>query len=388
MTISPDNPILDGIDLRRVTAYLGSTGWRRRTDFPRQDLVVFEGPLDDDGEPIPAVLPAMGDERAFREKLARLIDALSVIERRDARDIVLDMRAPGVDRLFARLLSDAAASGGSIPLSFAATVVQGLRDLVAAAACAEEKPGPFFTKTTKIGSEHARSWRFGQTQPGSFVFSIECPVAQTADQRLPPDAAPFARRVSERIMRGLGRLDRAGLDGSADQLFKGYQDGLNANMCEALLPLQSPGLDLQIEFSIHWSRWLPAPTDIPRRALLERRGFELLDATAKALRTPTASSERSFTGEIVKLQRESEEDRVAVLRFVADGRRIQAKMSLEVEDYRLACHAHLEGAPVALQGRLERVGHKQWQIFGIRDFRFDAAFELETTETRGRSHEH
>jgi hypothetical protein len=139
-------------------------------------------------------------------------------------------------------------------------------------------------------------------------------------------------------------------------------------MCEALLSLHSPGVDLRLEFSVHWSRWLPAPAGIPRRALVERRGFELLDATAKALRTPKESNERAFTGQIVKLQRNSDEERSAVLRFFEDGRRIQAKLHLEGEDYQVACDAHRDGKEVTVRGRLERVGNKQWSIFGISDF--------------------
>lgn len=101
-----DSALLEGIDLRHVTAYLGSSDWKRREDFPRKDLVVFDGPLADDGEPISAVLPAFDKGSDFRRRLAELLGTLAILEERPAHEIALDMRSPGVDRVLARVISD------------------------------------------------------------------------------------------------------------------------------------------------------------------------------------------------------------------------------------------------------------------------------------------
>ena len=365
--IPPDSPVLAGIELRHVTAYLGSAGWLRRADFPRPELIVFDGPPDDDGDPIQAVLPAADRTLDFRLRLSDLLRTLAVLEGRPGRDIALEMRSPGVDRILARVLSDIA-SGGSIPLPFASVLLHGLRDLVAAAACAEQDPRPFFTKATRIGSEHAQGWRFGQTQLGSFVATIECPVVPAVGKPPAPGTPPLPRRVTERIMRGLALLDRAVLDGRPDALLSGYREGLNANMCEALLSFREPGLALQMELSVQWSKRLPAPAGLPPRVLIEGRSFELLDATARTLRAPVEAEEQTFTGEIVRLHRESDEERVVVLRILEGRPRVHARLHLGAEDYRVACDAHRDGRRVQVTGRLERAGHKQWQVLGAREF--------------------
>jgi Domain of unknown function (DUF4365) len=41
-----------------------------------------------------------------------------------------------------------------------------------------------------------------------------------------------------------------------------------------------------------------------------------------------------------------------------------------------ACEAHRGEAPVTLKGRLERVGHKQWILFGVREFGLDFGSEM------------
>lgn len=377
MTIPVESPLLLGIELPNVTAYLAGNGWTRRADFPRSDVVVFDGPGDDEGETIVAVIPVDDRTRDFRLRLAELVKTLSVLEGRSADDVALDMRSPGVDRILARVVSSAA-SAGSLPLPFASALLHSLRDLITAAACAEEDPRPFFAKATKLGTEHAASWRMAQTQLGSFVVPIECPVALAMGQQQLPGSSPLSRRVAARIMSGLGTLQKAVLDGRPGALAEDYRTGLNANMCEALLALKAPGTDLAIEVSAHWSKRLAAPKGLPACVRIETVGFELLDGTAQALRTRSGAVERDFVGEIVRLNREGADERVAVLQYVEEGRRTTAHLHLSVEDYAIACDAHRDAKQVTVHGRLERVSAKKWRVFGVRDFgTLDRSTEVE-----------
>lgn len=367
MNHQEDASLVAGIALPSVTSYLGGNGWTRRADFPRDDVVVFDGPPDDDGQAIVAVLPRDETTSDFRRRLSDLLGTLAVVEGRAVEDVALDMRSPGVDRLLARVVSNTA-SAGSLPLPFASVLLGSLRDLVMAAACAEEDPRPYFAKATKVGVEHALSWRMAQTQLGSFVVPIECAVIPPVGQQPLPGSSPLSRRVTARIMSGLGTLQKAVLDGRPGALADDFRTGLNANMCEALLALKTPVTDLELDVSVHWSKRLAPPAGLPERVRIEARGFELLDATARALRTPSGAVERDFVGEIIRLYRESNGDRVAVLQFAEDGRRMQADLHLALEDYAIACDAHRDAKQVTVHGRLERVSAKKWHLFGIGDF--------------------
>lgn len=128
-----------------------------------------------------------------------------------------------------------------------------------------------------------------------FVATLECPVTPPAGRSSRSSAPPFERRVTERIMRGLGCLHTAVMDGRVDALVEGYEKGLNANMCEALLSLRDYPGDAQIEFGVSWSKRLQSPLDLPRSVLIEERGFELLNQTARALRESDESEARTTT---------------------------------------------------------------------------------------------
>ena len=367
-----------GIRVEDLTAYLGSSGWVRRKDYPRTDVVVFEGPRDDAGRPINCVFPASTHARAFQADVERVLRSVALLEEREPGEIAREVLRPEMDRLRVRLVSEAAASG-SVPLTAATEVVTSLKDLMVAGACSESQPKPFYAKATKASVDFARTCRFGQTESGSFVLNIEAPVSPVFPQA--GVGAPFARRVMNRIMRGLGRVHQAVMEGRPDALLldAGYRDGLNANMFEALLPLRSTAEDLRIEVRATFSRLAPADPLVPRLVEIEARSFDYMDGAARALRNSEESKPRDLQGLIVKLADEPDEqdeedaplpsdvDRLVTLRFIDNGRRQHARFQLDPDDYRAACDAHRDHRRVLVSGTLERVG-KQWRLLDVTRF--------------------
>ncbi len=371
MSPTLDESLIEGAQVADVTEWLASLGWRRDPDFPRAELLVFEGPGDDDGTPITAVIPSDVSSTDFRDRLIDLVKLVAAATGRTPNEAAADLAAADADRVQVRVLSNFA-HRGSIPLDYAAGMIVALRELVVAAACVEENPRASYTRATKAAVEHARRCRFGQTRRGSFVATLECPVTPVIGDPTAPSAVPFERRVTERIVRGVGNVHRAALDGRAEALVTQWKDGLNANMCESLLRLRDPDGETTLEFSTHWSRRLAAPADLGRSVRIDRTGFEFVAATSRALRSTVAHDARAFIGRVVALADpreddddgvdDDDDDRIATLRFDANGRgRLQnARARLGEGDYKLACDAHRDGRPVSLRGRLERRGNRWW----------------------------
>jgi hypothetical protein len=94
-----DQRLLDTIRVADVTRYLGEKGWRRREAFPRRELLVFDGPLDDAGEPIVATLPASDQFKDFQSGLMNLLRLLSQLEERPPAEIADELVMLRADRL-------------------------------------------------------------------------------------------------------------------------------------------------------------------------------------------------------------------------------------------------------------------------------------------------
>jgi hypothetical protein len=84
------DPRLPLVRVAGVRSYLLARGWRPQP-YPGPELLVFEGPTDDDGQPIVQVLPSSEQMRDFPLRVEELIAALSILEDRPPSSILSDI---------------------------------------------------------------------------------------------------------------------------------------------------------------------------------------------------------------------------------------------------------------------------------------------------------
>jgi len=84
------DPRIASVRVASVQSYLLRHGWQQRP-YPQPELLVFQGPPDDNGEPIIQIVPSSEGMRDFGLRMEELIAALSVLEGRLAQDILTDI---------------------------------------------------------------------------------------------------------------------------------------------------------------------------------------------------------------------------------------------------------------------------------------------------------
>jgi len=84
------DPRIHQVRAEQVRAYLLARGWQLQP-YPGPELLVFGGPVDDDGQPVVQVLPSSERQRDFPLRLEELIAALSVMEDRPAAEVLSDV---------------------------------------------------------------------------------------------------------------------------------------------------------------------------------------------------------------------------------------------------------------------------------------------------------
>ncbi len=88
------DPRVQLVRVAGVQSYLLGRGWKPKAP-PGSELLVFEGPADDDGEPIVQVVPSSEQMLDFRLRVTELIEALSVLEGRPAVEVLGDILREG-----------------------------------------------------------------------------------------------------------------------------------------------------------------------------------------------------------------------------------------------------------------------------------------------------
>jgi hypothetical protein len=86
------DPRVVRVKVAGAKAYLLRHGWRQKP-FPRPEVLVFEGPMADDGTPLTQRLPAAEHYTDYRMCMEDLIGTLGAIENRYAVEILDEMLA-------------------------------------------------------------------------------------------------------------------------------------------------------------------------------------------------------------------------------------------------------------------------------------------------------
>lgn len=358
--------------------YLRGRGWSPQRNYGRGQLWVLPVP-GDSSEPYEVLVPLDRGPRDYADRVADLVETLSMVEGRSPRDVLREISLPSADWQYLRLTPQG--PSGTVPLTEVVPVLAGLRDLMTSATAAEAAPEPQAVQPAtkpQLVKDHVASVRLDQTRVGSYVVAVHTPLPDVPAQGYLFDddsrKQPFARRVSRRLYAALvcarEAADASLRDDEVADFAPYVAGGLSANLCEALVRIggdAGPGFS----FDFAWSSDLPMdrPT---KRIRLVRPQLVALDAGAQDLRARLGSRDMTLVGSVVRLNRElphgpgtvtvagSFEDR-------GEGRLRRVRMPLDQHDYGKAAEAHRRGDEVLVRGDLTALGNAP-RMESIRSF--------------------
>lgn len=361
------------VPLIALLRYLKDKGWSRK-EHPNDKLLLFRGPLSDNGAPLEVLIPSNEQYLDYADRVNDVVKILSLIVQKSASDIVREILLTSHDIFKIRIL-DTGEYSNSISLPFAADALKSLKDLFVYGACSEEQSLPYFEKPLQVGINHAKLCRFGHTFEGSFGLTINSPIIQDyiqMDLFEEQKAIPFERRVLERIIRGLDLLEQSVEEDNGDILVNSYDIALNSKMCESLLEL-SLSKTSRIGLDVIWSPKFSVSEDIKSKGnwVLTDTYLQVLEYAAEELKKIEPYTE-TIIGTIVTLHSiknpMSDEEflRQATVKHEIDGRTVHVKVDLDKDKYTTAYEAHGKGIPIKAKGTLYRKGNT-WRMIDVSD---------------------
>jgi hypothetical protein len=321
--------------------------------------------LDDRVRNVAVPLPLLdGNDRA--RMLAAVLDVLVDVEHRDAALIARDLSEAAYDLLEFRLVADSLANG-EMPLRAAPELTGGAFEAVQAAARSEVARRPHYAAGTLPAS--VRSFVddavLAGTDRGSVILRVKAPVPDeprqsTIDGLGISDA--FERRAVQRLLHGMraaktaAHRDLAASD--ADVLDEDVDEGLSANLCDALLKLSGlkSGLEARVAVRVRWA--LTRPTDEAATEVeIDRGELGQLDRVAMILKEIEPQPHMTVVGPVTAVRREpGDPTGVAYLHAELEGKVRTVRMELERSDYDLALRAHADELEIRAVGTIERAG--------------------------------
>jgi hypothetical protein len=270
----------------------------------------------------------------------------------------------------------------ALPLAFAASFVSSTERLIKSAASTVLRPRAHHPRLGfSEASQLVEKARFGQTEQGSFVIRVECPIdALEVQSGLPDDPdLPFVRQVTSTLQRALHGLTSAieadQLDHFVDDLKQSASPIVSSNLCEALVGMHDEAVDNSLDIAIDWSPLEPVPATVPRGKIrIQRDYFRRIDEVQRELRSVETHYEDRFVGTVERLEGELGSDGrrsgavMLSLLLPDEDETVRARVVLSADDYALADRAHMNnGAYVVVRGRL-RPGRQPRQLTHVQGF--------------------
>lgn len=366
---------VDPTDLRD---YLKAIGWSILESALEDRLYVLEN------EAFPRrqiVFPMDTTAPDYRESLDIAFFKLAEMTKQSSEVLLSRIRSLREDVL--RLKVSFEGNDSTLPLGFAATLVQNTEMLLKAAACTVVRPRTHHPRLSlNEASQFVEKARFQQTESGSFVLKVACPV-QALDVQgtldLDGSNSPFVRQVTLALQQSLAKLTAAieadRLSPLIDELKSGKTPIISSNLCEAIVAMHDEGVDNSLEVEFDWSAMLVVPRQISRRPLrIQRDYFSRIEELRRELRATESHREDTFIGTVERLDGTIDDDGrrsgdvILALLLPDEGETVRAKMTLSADDYAKADKAHMSnGTYVQVAGRL-LPGRQPRQITNISRF--------------------
>ena len=380
---SPHQPALSAESLTRVSSretqgYVRTRGWVQARPVGR--LMVFNraeaGSLDQVLVPMDAARPD------YAERVLDVVEKLSRFEGRPAGRVLVDLLNYDADVLRYRVISSRS-ERGTLPLTQAIELLNGAKQSLLAAehsAIRLKRHHPRLNRTDAV--QLLDACHMGQTELGSFIVSISCPLhAVDVDQAGPiGDTRPFARRATSLLGRALAELNSAIEEDRINSVVDQDEPLVSANLCEAILKMRPADEAGSLEFIPSWASSEPVVDDrFTRPVMFSADEFTSIEEVYRQLRPVEGLSDKPWIAFVDELKGTQDDTGTregdVVFTLFDDDELVRAKASLNAAQYQLAYEAHNPTHPLVVRGQLSR-GPRVSRLSNVTEVRLALAQDI------------
>jgi hypothetical protein len=362
-----DLPGLTSVRPADALDYLRHSGWRQLG--AKNDVAKFEREAD-----VKARVEVLLDTSYadYKRRLAELVDVLSVAEKRPASQVLSDLLAPPADNIRFRVEAESVANG-LIPLDESIRYREAFKQLLLSSAHSAIEPRPYFARLSFFrATEFVKECREGNPERGSYVANVMIPVppmlvsTATAAPNGDEADAPYARRVSFKLVDAVVAATEFAATGAHESLLQSSERGISANFLSALGELRPHSEMGSLEVSTTWSRSRPAPKIPKSRVRIDQSFFPTFSAAAKTLRERSPTKGVAIEGLVIRLEQQGGPGKpgevviLATLESLEGSREARIRVGLDAKGYAAAVDAHRHGHDVRITGTLQKEGRSLW----------------------------
>ena len=355
-----------------VAKYLHDIGW---LEIPsKRELVkIFQMETQNDFYQID--LPVSRDLRDYSSAMYRAMERISESTQKSIEQVILEMLNPMADILRLRIYEQSNLAG-SIFMEDAIKLYDNAKKLLMATAMDVVRPQLYHVGRTENSIvEFVNNCRFGQTEIGSYVVSIVCPISKIDNNQVvqlsffsdeEEGAQSFTRKVVNKLVTSASLVKEAINQGVLESTMSQNaetENSFSVNFLDALSGINIYRSDSSLDISVKYAPTIRSNT-LPNAAVtLTHDYYTPIDTMIKRVKR-VQENEKTYIGRIKLLDAAPDPSvrktgRVTLV-FLNDAQnKATASVILSKDDYNDAIDAHQNGKTVKVVGTISGQTHRK-----------------------------
>jgi len=370
--MNKQTPLINEVSFLAIQQYLTSRNWEK-TISKKGDKAFFRKHLDRD-DILEVLIPLSRDFSDYGYAVQKAINLIAEFEQRESIQLINDLLLPPADQIRFRV-NNSRTKDGLISLSEGFMLLESAKKALFTIAHDILKPETYHNRLAlKDAQQFIDSCLMGQTERGSFIASVVCPIGNhspnDAYQELslfdPAEilSSSFTRQVTSRLMQSIGKVKQIVENQAYDELENPHGDKISANFLESLIEMGEYGENEEIQVICSWAPTVPQQNTAISNSITITKDYILpLERIVERIREQNADEIGEFVGRISEVKADPEisarNDGQITFNCIGDNGAIKAKTTLNKEDFQRALLAFEEGKNIKITGLLKNSGRSK-----------------------------
>lgn len=301
------NDWLSKLNSELIAQYLQLNQWVRGEDYIEGRVREYLTPTQDDA----VLLPMDNSFTDYNTVIYRTLSSIADFEKTSLNKLYTKLINPSCDLLSWRI-KDESTEGGAISFNSMFDNISGIKSLLKASCMDILSPSQYHSKVNvKKVQDQLSLYKFGQTEVGSYILNVLCPLGYYQYQLFDPaqHELPLSRRINLNIMDNIGGIQKSIEDGSQEVRDKVAEGLISVNFLNSLADLYEVNKDAELSITAAWNKDIPLAKEPVTQVALNYKCF---DGVISVVEDFTPKQEQNvpavFFGKITNIGAEAELD--------------------------------------------------------------------------------
>ena len=325
-------------------------------------------------------LPLNRNFSDYDEAIIKAINLIADNEQRAPIQLINDLLLPPADQIRFRV-NNARTKDGLISLSEGFMLFESAKKSLLATAHDIIKPEIYHKRLgLKDAQQFIDSCMMGQTERGSFIASIVCPIGNhSVDDNYQQLSlfnsfedltSSFTRQVTTKLMNSISTVKQV-IEAQNYSYFE--NNSISGNFLESLIEMGEYGESEEIQIMTSWAPTAPQlDSSVPNSVIITKDYILPLEQVVEKIRERNADEVGEFIGRISDTKAEPDiklrSEGVIIFNCVGEYGAIKAKVTLNKDDFQKAVIAFEKGSTIRVKGmlrtngRIKVIEHPEFEI--------------------------